>query len=647
MISLPLTLLWSSASIVLATTTSSVSTSGTILSSTTPTTEISTVPGEALPPSAFGRSWVETMADVEARELANPTPPGIRLVREPTNPRRKEIDREKAEASKDTGGHQTLGGTGTSPIISTNFEGPAIGNPGGGWIPPDTCGAVGISHFVAVVNSKIVVYNKTGGAPVMNVGQGAFWATGSLGDGRVAFDPHSQRFILLSEDFTSRIYIAVSTTSNPTGAWFKTSFLTTGGTDGAAWPDYPTLGVDANGIYTSMYQVGSPGDTMTLFALNKAPLVAAVQSLGTVTAFRGLPWEGAIHPCVTHGTPAGEYCISYSSLYRVNPPLTAPTLTDLGFSQIPGFGAPPNAPNMGGLALDTLDGRLMNAVYRNGSVWTTHAVSGGGKSVCKWYQINVTGTPSLTQSGIVDDPVRYLFAPGISANSTNQMVLGFTGSSASQFASSYVTGRKTTDPTGQTGPIVLLKAGAAGYSDGRWGDYSLTSIDPTNDNDFWTVQEHTKGSGGNWGTWIGKIIFDSCVPVTPSNFCTGAPNSAGPGATMSWSGTNQISQNNFVLMTFGAPPNKTCMYIYGSGQVSPIIFGNGFRCIDTPLYRVKPLTTSNFVGDVIYNLDLNDLPAAGPIGPGETWNFMCWYRDPPAGGAQYNGSDALNTFWCP
>jgi hypothetical protein len=465
------------------------------------------------------------------------------------------------------------------------------------------------------------------------------------------YDSHSGRFILTSDDFNSRIYLAVSMTSDPTGAWFKTSFQTnTAGVDLGSWPDYPTLGVDANGVYMACYAVNSTGNGMTLFALDKAPLVAASPSLGTVTAFRNLFWEGAIQPCVTFGNPSGEYCISYNTLYRVDAPLTAPTLTPLGSSHIPSWAAPPNAPSQGGSALDTLDGRLMNAVFRNGSVWTAHAVAQGGKSVARWYKINVSPV-SLAQSGTIDDPTRYYFMPGVSVNANDDMVVGFTGSSSSQYAASYVTGRKSSDASGQTGPVLQIKAGEGGYSDGgnpsRWGDYSLTTVDPTNDLDFWTIQEYAR-AGNIWGTWIAQVLYDNCVAVTPVNFCVAAPNSSNPGgATMSYSGTNSIARNDFVLQTFGAPPNKTCLYLYAQDQTGFAPFGNGYRCINPPFFRVSPPTTSDFVGDVYYPLDLTTLPTAGRISAGQSWGFMLWYRDPAAGGAFYNGSDGHSTTWCP
>jgi hypothetical protein len=130
----------------------------------------------------------------------------------------------------------------------------------------------------------------------------------------------------------------------------------------------------------------------------------------------------------------------------------------------------------------------------------------------------------------------------------------------------------------------------------------------------------------------------------PSNYCVSSPNSVGPGATMSYSGTNDISNNNFVLAAYGAPPNKSGIFFYGQGQTN-VPFGNGRRCVATPFYRL-PLITSNAFGDFQFNLDLNSLPPGGQISSGQTWNFQCYYRDPAAGGALFTATDGLSVPWC-
>ncbi|MCZ6834753.1 MAG: hypothetical protein O7G85_03170 [Planctomycetota bacterium] len=98
--------------------------------------------------------------------------------------------------------------------------------------PPDTCGAIGPNHFVEVVNRNFAVYDRTSGSELVNIHLQSF-LPGSNGDPRVVWDQYDNRFIVIVSDFddSKRLYLAVSTTADPTGSWFKTDFLTDGGTD--------------------------------------------------------------------------------------------------------------------------------------------------------------------------------------------------------------------------------------------------------------------------------------------------------------------------------------------------------------------------------------------------------------------------------
>jgi hypothetical protein len=60
-----------------------------------------------------------------------------------------------------------------------------------------------------------------------------------------------------------------------------------------------------------------------------------------------------------------------------------------------------------------------------------------------------------------------------------------------------------------------------------------------------------------------------------------------------------------------------------------------------------PATNADFFGDATFNLDVTNLPQGQVILAGQTWNFENWYRDPAAGGANYNGSDGLSVLFCP
>ena len=421
-------------------------------------------------------------------------------------------------------------GSATEPFLIDTFQGVLRGDAGSFSYPPDTDGAVGPNHYVETVNRNFAVYDKQTGPELVNILLGTF-LPGSNGDPRVLFDHHSGRWIVLVTDFsaTQSIFLAVSRTDDPTGAWFKTSFFTAAGSDSGTWPDYPTLGVDASGIYTATYMVG--GGSMTIFAINKAALIAPTPSLGTVTAFRGLNWEGALQPAHTYGTPAGEYVVSlYSSnelrVRRVDMGTMMPTLTELGTVSVPYYSSPPNAPALGStVPLNTVGDRLMMSVYRDGSLWTSHTISSGGRAACRWYEINVA-TMTLVQSGTVADGSLSYFFPSIMVNQHGDAVMAFTGSNSSQYAGCYYVGRAAGDALGEMSNPVQYKTGTGpqnlvdDYGRNRWGDYSYTTLDPSDDTTFWTIQEYGHASGV-WGTYVAVLranpadcndngLFDLC-----------------------------------------------------------------------------------------------------------------------------------------
>ena len=409
----------------------------------------------------------------------------------------------------------------TTPTVWTDFVGASQGDPGAGYIPPDSCGAVGPDHYVTVVNTNLSAFTKTTGARVLNVTLSSFWgSTGVTGDPRAVFDPHSGRFVLLATNFSSgrTIYVAVSATDDPTGAWFKFSFRVDQGSDAGRWPDYPTLGVDARGIYMAAYMVGSPS-RMTIWAIDKAPLVAASPSLGTITAFRSLPFEQAIQPCTTYGDPGAEYFVSRRSgtqfrLRRVTPPLTAPTLIEAGSITVTGNSSPPNAPALGSTTnLNTIDTRPMNAVYRNGSVYTVHGIGVGSKSAIRWYQFGTTPI-ALLQTGTIVDALWYYYYGSIAVDALGNIGIAFSGSHAGAYPGVFVTGRTPSDPVGTTAAPMLAHAGEGSINHldsggrNRFGDYSHINVDPVDDLGFWTIQEYG-GASNLWRTRIARFGFEA------------------------------------------------------------------------------------------------------------------------------------------
>jgi len=146
----------------------------------------------------------------------------------------------------------------------------------------------------------------------------------------------------------------------------------------------------------------------------------------------------------------------------------------------------------------------------------------------------------------------------------------------------------------------------------------------------------------------GDGIPDECECVTET-YCVGAPNSAGPGASIGSTGALSISANGFNLTASGCPANRTGLFFYGRTRVQ-VPFGNGFRCVGGSIFRLNPALTTSSTGTALRHLDFTQPPANGGPGhitPFSTWNFQLWYRDPAAGGANTNASNGLSATFCP
>ncbi|MGB7925396.1 MAG: proprotein convertase P-domain-containing protein [Pyrinomonadaceae bacterium] len=106
-------------------------------------------------------------------------------------------------------------------------------------------------------------------------------------------------------------------------------------------------------------------------------------------------------------------------------------------------------------------------------------------------------------------------------NKNNDVLIGFSRFSAQQYASANYAFRAGTDAPNTLRTDAVLKAGSAPYfklldGSNRWGDYSSTVVDPLNDADMWTIQEHAapvSGGVSRWGTWWGRIGPSTATPL--------------------------------------------------------------------------------------------------------------------------------------
>lgn len=203
--------------------------------------------------------------------------------------------------------------------------------------------------------------------------------------------------------------------------------------------------------------------------------------------------------------------------------------------------------------------------------------------------------------------------------------------------------------SGVTGALLLEVLGEGGSYLGS----SVAGADVLGDGRVELAAGARRGAG-NHGTFSLFALDGDCPD--PVVYCQTAPNSVGPGARIGHEGTTSITAADFTLTVNAAPPGQSALFFYGAAQTE-IPFGDGFLCVaagppggSPGLFRLNPPITLDGLGQASLLLDFESPPAGsgpGEILPGSTWNFQCWYRDPAAGGAGFNLSDALSATFCP
>jgi hypothetical protein len=128
------------------------------------------------------------------------------------------------------------------------------------------------------------------------------------------------------------------------------------------------------------------------------------------------------------------------------------------------------------------------------------------------------------------------------------------------------------------------------------------------------------------------------------NYCTSTINSTGAVALMSATGSASISANNLVLRAGPVQPSSAGLFFYGFATTQAP-FGNGTRCITPPLTRF-PVSTANNNGVLAFPIDYSSTQAAQLV-VGATAYFQSWYRDPAAGGENFNTSDGYRLTFAP
>jgi PASTA domain-containing protein len=444
-----------------------------------------------------------------------------------------------------------------SPYVSAGFLAQADAPPVGGTrlkSPPDTNGAVGRDKLMVPLNSNYVIQRKSEGAVLSTVSMDTFWtAVGAHDpfDPRVLYDPYHDRWLASAASDpllpSSLVLYGISDTADPQGSWHL--YALDADPSGGTFADFPTLGFSSTtvAIGLNMFATGTRNYVRgRLIVLDYGSLRTGGDGHPVDI---DIPDGFVLQPAVTYSPTEStlylvEHFASESGTYRFwflnGTTLTlvggAPETNPLGPWATPGPGN--LLPQQDGRGIDSGDARIGNAVFRNGDVYYTQTIGfppgplAGAitRTAIQWVELDTAG--GFVQGGRIDDPRAlpwngghlYAFA-SIAVNARNDVLVGFSDFESDDFADAAYAYRAGTDPPNTLRAPVTLKDGEGPYAEflgsalNRWGDYSGTQVDPSDDLSLWTVQEYARipsGRGdnsGRWGTWWGRI--GGGPPLTP------------------------------------------------------------------------------------------------------------------------------------
>lgn len=422
----------------------------------------------------------------------------------------------------------------TSPVLDgvTGVIEGVTQSEAGGFVVPDTHGAIGRTHFVQITNSNIDIYERDG-TRVKSISLASFFGYTKqvLFDPRCVYDLMRNRWVITAEanpesSTIQRQFIAVSITDDPTGSFYIYDINVMAKSirvmsKGDFW-DFPQLGMNQDAIIiTANIFTGIPltYKTTCMFAVAK-DLVYNGRSF-RVSMFKDL--AGTLAPPIVLDDNPKVFLVAApdNSNAIVKYTLENPTdrrsisLTSSTIS-VPAYSIPPEASQPGTTSmLDTLNNRFQNASTQVGdSLWQVHTINVEGKPRPKFYEFN-TATDAVIQSGTFSaSSDSHDWNASIVANADKDVFVTWSSTLETSTTNAQIrfSGRRDADTPG------VIPSGSALFTSDtfydpfpsrsveRWGDYSAVTLDPSVSSAAWIVNEKIINVN-TWGSCIGRISY--------------------------------------------------------------------------------------------------------------------------------------------
>jgi hypothetical protein len=387
--------------------------------------------------------------------------------------------------------------------------------------PLDPTGAAGPNHYVQATNaSPFRVINKSTGTTMLTANIGTLWNpdTGNEGDPIVMYDKYADRWFISQFGTGNKIYIAISTTADPTGSYYTYSFTS------AQFPDYLKFSIWADGYYMTSNQ----GARMYCFERDQMLIGNAAARAVTKTfsgggsgfwcpvsadADAGLPTLGTPLPFFSYSDNAwgggnidGVKIWNMAVTWGTTPVATItaqPTVAtaafdasyDANWNDVTQPGTTSMLDGIGGIATYRAQWRSWNGYNTILMNWGVK-ISSTQRSI-RWVELRqnqTTGTWSLYQEGTYTPDAATRWIGSIAMDGEGNIALAYNKSSSSVYPSLAYTGRCVGDPLGQmTIAETIAAAGTSSDLSNRYGDYSQLALDPDGST-FWHTGEYTSGS---------------------------------------------------------------------------------------------------------------------------------------------------------